>query len=878
MTLSNVAVTAGNLTMSYYTNGILQGTSVINTGVFADGRSFMCDGIVVGAGYYNGPGVGGTWMIADDLRIYNTALTAAQVRSVYSSQGAPAPSRAMPLPKLAWDFNGTTTDYVSGAVFSGTQSYTTGKYGKALNVNSATGQYQCNFSSNIVTDNGFSVSTWIQTPGSASPYCGYIYSDVVVQTQLLCRYGFISGKLGVEYYDPNDGVTVAFRNVRSISTFNFNTWYHLSFVLSGSSKILTLYVNGVLQESTSYTTNMSGTTAYNRMFLFTNASAPYYECDLRIFDRALTSAQVKSIYNQQGVPGRGVQVTSLTYNAPLTGVANMNRIYGIQLLNLNYTGNIINIRRSSDNSNVNFTVDSTNTTLVTASGGQTLASWLGAGTANVVIWYDQSGNGRNLTQVTSTLQPGFSETTGVQFRNLLYMAFPDNCSLSDATICTGFVQNQYLLGNPSSQWYNQDAIISCERGGGTDDWGLVLPGSGLFGFGSGPSDPQVSISTNGLGSYSFMSMTRTNTSGGVTLYKGNGPGTSFTMPSGTKSGTNPSYMGYNQPGNKQYMNSDISSFIWLDSVQPTSFVSLLSSRFLNSKFVPNRSSMTGTPLFTQLSPSATSSVVGAFSLRAVNGTSTKAVRVKRSSDNAQQDFWADRLGNLLTAPISGQTLQSWLGDSAANIVTWYDQSGQGRDATGTRAFLVKTSNVNQQWAVNPTNGGLSLSGGAFLNGTDFTITCTTKRLGTQGNDGIYGYGANASWVAPASVAATYGANTRFGLVMPNAGSTSVTFNDSSYAAAFSSNANVVPSAFVAATEPTVYTAVTFTSALQRMHINGTANGLPISTLTQLTANASTGFTIGSVNYYGNFLGEIGELLIFNQVLSTQDIATLYSAR
>jgi hypothetical protein len=114
--------------------------------------------------------------------------------------------------------------------------------------------------------------------------------------------------------------------------------------------------------------------------------------------------------------------------------------------------------------------------------------------------------------------------------------------------------------------------------------------------------------------------------------------------------------------------------------------------------------------------------------------------------------------------------------------------------------------------------------------------------------------------------------------MPNAGSTSVTFNDSSYAAAFSSNANVVPSAFVAATEPTVYTAVTFTSALQRMHINGTANGLPISTLTQLTANASTGFTIGSVNYYGNFLGEIGELLIFNQVLSTQDIATLYSAR
>jgi hypothetical protein len=59
-----------------------------------------------------------------------------------------------------------------------------------------------------------------------------------------------------------------------------------------------------------------------------------------------------------------------------------------------------------------------------------------------------------------------------------------------------------------------------------------------------------------------------------------------------------------------------------------------------------------------------------------------------------------------------------------------------------------------------------------------------------------------------------------------------------------------------------------------MYINGTANGLPISTLTQVTANASTNFTIGSVGFYGNFLGEIGELLIFNQALSTQEIAKL----
>ena len=286
-------------------------------------------------------------------------------------------------------------------------------------------------------------------------------------------------------------------------------------------------------------------------------------------------------------------------------------------------------------------------------------------------------------------------------------------------------------------------------------------------------------------------------------------------------------------------------------------------------------SLTGAPLFSRL---AANSAVGAFSLRSLAAPTARAIRVLRKSDNAQQDFWADRLGNLLTAPVTGQALDAWLAGSAANVVTWYDQSGQGRNATGTLVTIVKTSNVNQQWAINPTNGGLSLSGGAFLNGTDFTIVCTTKRIGTQGNDGVYGYGANSSWVSQASVPTTYGNNTRFALVMPNAGSTDVRFNDSSFSAAFSSNANVVPSSFVGATEPTVYTAVTLTNTTQQMYINGTANGLPISTLTQVTANASTGFTIGTVNYYGNFLGEIGELIIFNTALSSTDISTLYSAR
>jgi hypothetical protein len=83
--------------------------------------------------------------------------------------------------------------------------------------------------------------------------------------------------------------------------------------------------------------------------------------------------------------------------------------------------------------------------------------------------------------------------------------------------------------------------------------------------------------------------------------------------------------------------------------------------------------LTGTPILSQLSVAP----VAAFSLRAVGGTTARAVQVVRNSDSATQDFYADRLGNLLTAPVTGTNLATWLGGSTGNVATWYDQSGQG---------------------------------------------------------------------------------------------------------------------------------------------------------------------------------------------------------
>jgi hypothetical protein len=62
-----------------------------------------------------------------------------------------------------------------------------------------------------------------------------------------------------------------------------------------------------------------------------------------------------------------------------------------------------------------------------------------------------------------------------------------------------------------------------------------------------------------------------------------------------------------------------------------------------------------------------------------------------------QDFYADRLGNLLTAPVTGQSLASWLGGATGYVTTWYDQSGRGNHATqATAANQPKIDLVNKQ--------------------------------------------------------------------------------------------------------------------------------------------------------------------------------------
>lgn len=85
--------------------------------------------------------------------------------------------------------------------------------------------------------------------------------------------------------------------------------------------------------------------------------------------------------------------------------------YSLRKLRAAYSGNAIRVRRSSDNTeqDIGFTGNNLNTSALT--------TFVGAGNAFVVTWYDQSGNANNATMSTQANQPQIVSSGSVILTN-----------------------------------------------------------------------------------------------------------------------------------------------------------------------------------------------------------------------------------------------------------------------------------------------------------------------------------------------------------------------------------------------------------------------------------------------------------------------------
>ena len=646
-----------------YINGVLSGTPAVNT------VSRSVAGIL-GLGHLS------TYrpMSAeiDDLRIYNTALTAAQVQSVYSSQGAPAPSRAMPLPRLAWDFNGTTTDYVSGLTGTvrldtagqtgGSVSYISGKYNQSLQItNAQTAPFQTgnnyvywsipsNLQINKATTS-VSVCFWAYFNNfTASPFS---------QQTLLLMPGSqqTDGDLRFEILPPNLRFSILNSSGNSLTTgapiggWLNSVWYHICGVFVSGPGTTQLYVNG---SPVGTPGNGPLASAFNLIAISLGrypvtggyGTMPFSGSvdDLRIYDRALTSAQVQSIYSTQGVPSRQV-LSGTPLFTQLSPSARSSAVGAFSLRAVNGTSaRAVQVRR----------VPST------------------AGTS--AIQFSIIGNQFSRPDISAT-PPNTSVAGQVTYNGTTQdtQAYPLN--LTPATTGMTISLNFKLNSAAASQYILKMYPTTAAQGTVQIYYnGTSLVFEGFSGSSGGYYNIGQYAATSGVNYYILMIFT------GTTIY------------------------------------TYIDNVLWRTTTLAQSLVNDTSYRLgsLGSYGGGGYTSMT------------------VYDFRIMNTVLT-------ASDIVATDFYADRLGNLLTAPVTGIHLKNWLGSATGYVTTWYNQIQSGQDVSATVAANQPTIDpVNKTIVFNGSThsfSNTSTSGGLLAacvgTGTKYTYTATWNKTGSS---------------------------------------------------------------------------------------------------------------------------------------------------
>ena len=215
-------------------------------------------------------------------------------------------------------------------------------------------------------------------------------------------------------YTTNAGVTIS----EFIATSTSNSkWVHYAVIYDGN--ISKIYINGVLNSSSS-TISFTGESDFLRINSCKGnqyGTSAYFD-KIRSYNSALTANQVKKIYNSE-------------YIAEYLKPANLLYAFSVRRIISSYTGPVLRLRRSSDNTESDFYSDSIQSYLTTGAGntGTTFSSWVGAGTAYVAKWYDQSGKNVNAEQ-SSTGNTTSNTTTQpyITIQNNKYVIYFDNNS------------------------------------------------------------------------------------------------------------------------------------------------------------------------------------------------------------------------------------------------------------------------------------------------------------------------------------------------------------------------------------------------------------------------------------------------------------------
>ena len=331
--------------------------------------------------------------------------------------------------------------------------------------------------------------------------------------------------------------------------------------------------------------------------------------------------------------------------------------YSLRRLAGTYTGAAIRVRRDSDDAEQDIGFDSNGDLDTTA-----LATFCSGTDGFVKVWYDQAGS-NDAEQTTTGSQPKiYDSSTGVVINaNSLR---PSLLFLTSRLISTTLSVNGSLsvFGVGESNSIFRDTIFDSFESTSTAELRIQSPMKYLIGDGN--LVPQVD--THYL--FSAVQISGVSFTG---YYNGNLDLTTSTTTAeldGISIGVmrgNP-----NPLSGTTYMNGYIDEIVIYDSDQSSNRTGIETN--INDYFGIY------TPFTTGLLDDY-SGAAAAYSLRRLSSTYTgPAIRVRRASDNAEQDIEFDIEGNLNTGALAG-----FCSGTDGFVKVWYCQSGNGNDATQT---------------------------------------------------------------------------------------------------------------------------------------------------------------------------------------------------
>ena len=233
----------------------------------------------------------------------------------------------MPQPIFAWQFEGTTTDYISGltpfaSVLTAISYNSIGKYGSSLvNTNTAGAAPASYLRYNIGTLNDITITSWVK-PYNVSTATNQVIlgvSDSTGTVNNLLQFIVASSQITIYGQNPTGGtplLTVSSANTPVVS----GVWIHLGISMSATGAV-SIYINGAvapqIRQYSAGTPNgifgqlwntwtaKSLIVTSNTRFPGTNSGANCEIDDIRVYNTVLNTTQFQSIYAAGGMPNTG---------------------------------------------------------------------------------------------------------------------------------------------------------------------------------------------------------------------------------------------------------------------------------------------------------------------------------------------------------------------------------------------------------------------------------------------------------------------------------------------------------------------------------------------------------------------------------------------